>query len=94
MAEINSADLRQQFASDNFSGICPEAWAAMAAANRGHALLTETTPGLQPRRMPSGSCLRPSARSFLPSMARRQTLWRSPRFASRITPSSAVKLPM
>ena len=37
MAEINSADLRQQFASDNFSGICPEASAAMAAANRGHA---------------------------------------------------------
>ena len=27
----------QQFASDNYSGICPEAWAAMAAANRGHA---------------------------------------------------------
>ena len=37
MAEINNADLRQQFASDNFSGICPEAWAATAAANRGHA---------------------------------------------------------
>src|SRR6202163_3502272 len=27
----------QQFASDNYSGICPEAWAAMAKANRGHA---------------------------------------------------------
>lgn len=27
----------QQFASDNYSGICPEAWAAMEAANRGHA---------------------------------------------------------
>lgn len=27
----------QQFASDNYSGICPEAWAAMAAANAGHA---------------------------------------------------------
>lgn len=26
----------QQFASDNYSGICPEAWAAMAAANVGH----------------------------------------------------------
>ena len=25
----------QQFASDNYAGICPEAWAAMAAANRG-----------------------------------------------------------
>ncbi len=27
----------QQFASDNYSGICPEAWAAMAEANEGHA---------------------------------------------------------
>src|SRR6202171_5431671 len=27
----------QQFASDNYCGICPEAWAAMAEANRGHA---------------------------------------------------------
>ena len=26
----------QQFASDNCAGICPEAWAAMANANRGH----------------------------------------------------------
>jgi threonine aldolase len=36
MTQINSADLLQQFASDNYSGICPEAWAAMEAANRGH----------------------------------------------------------
>jgi threonine aldolase len=27
----------QQFASDNYSGICPEAWNAMAEANAGHA---------------------------------------------------------
>ena len=27
----------QQFASDNYSGICPEAWQAMAEANNGHA---------------------------------------------------------
>lgn len=27
----------QHFASDNYSGICPEAWAAMAEANQGHA---------------------------------------------------------
>jgi threonine aldolase len=26
-----------QFASDNWSGICPEAWAALAVANSGHA---------------------------------------------------------
>jgi threonine aldolase len=27
----------QQFASDNYSGICPEAWTAMVEANQGHA---------------------------------------------------------
>jgi threonine aldolase len=27
----------QQFASDNYAGICPQAWAAMEAANSGHA---------------------------------------------------------
>jgi threonine aldolase len=32
-----STDTRRQFASDNCSGICPEAWEAMAAANAGHA---------------------------------------------------------
>lgn len=26
----------QQFASDNYAGICPEAWAAMAEANQGY----------------------------------------------------------
>jgi threonine aldolase len=29
---------RRQFASDNYAGICPEAWAAMESANRGHAV--------------------------------------------------------
>lgn len=28
---------KQQFASDNYAGICPEVWAAMAEANHGHA---------------------------------------------------------
>ena len=28
---------RRQFASDNYAGICPEAWAAMEKANTGHA---------------------------------------------------------
>jgi len=28
---------RRQFASDNYAGICPEAWAAMEEANQGHA---------------------------------------------------------
>ncbi|GAA5232608.1 low specificity L-threonine aldolase [Verticiella sediminum] len=27
----------QQFASDNYAGICPEAWASMLEANQGHA---------------------------------------------------------
>src|SRR6266581_3761418 len=27
---------RRQFGSDNYAGICPEAWAAMAKANQGH----------------------------------------------------------
>lgn len=34
--EIDAQELTQQFASDNYSGICPEAWAAMQAANSGH----------------------------------------------------------
>jgi threonine aldolase len=29
-------DGRRQFASDNYAGICPEAWAALAEANHGH----------------------------------------------------------
>jgi threonine aldolase len=35
--DIGTEELTQQFASDNYSGICPEAWAAMENANRGHA---------------------------------------------------------
>ncbi len=34
MTVLNS---RRQFASDNYAGICPEAWQAMAEANSGHA---------------------------------------------------------
>jgi threonine aldolase len=37
MTDINSTDLLQQFASDNYSGMCPEALAAIEDANRGHA---------------------------------------------------------
>lgn len=36
MGTPKSKELQQQFASDNYSGICPEAWAAMEAANHGH----------------------------------------------------------
>ena len=28
--------IRRQFASDNYAGICPEAWLAMEEANQGH----------------------------------------------------------
>jgi len=37
MTKYSSPNLPQQFASDNYSGICPEAWQAMDRANRGHA---------------------------------------------------------
>jgi len=37
MTEIDEKQLHQQFASDNYAGICPEAWSAMEEANRGHA---------------------------------------------------------
>ena len=30
-------DSRRHFASDNYAGICPEAWSALAEANQGHA---------------------------------------------------------
>jgi threonine aldolase len=36
MASHSKIELPQQFASDNYSGICPEAWAAMEEANHGH----------------------------------------------------------
>ena len=35
--ELNRNELAQQFASDNYAGICPEAWAAMEQANCGHS---------------------------------------------------------
>src|SRR5208283_2545220 len=32
----SAVQFRRQFASDNYAGICPEAFAAMAEANHGH----------------------------------------------------------
>src|SRR5436189_5313723 len=32
----NRSDKRRQFASDNYAGVCPEAWAALLKANQGH----------------------------------------------------------
>src|SRR5215212_5110113 len=37
MNNSSPRDTRRQFASDNYAGICPEAWQAMAEANTGHA---------------------------------------------------------
>ena len=37
LADSPVLESRRHFASDNYSGICPEAWAAMAEANHGHA---------------------------------------------------------
>jgi threonine aldolase len=34
---LNTGQPRRHFASDNFAGVCPEAWAAMAEANADHA---------------------------------------------------------
>jgi threonine aldolase len=36
MTDITTTDTPQQFASDNYAGICPEAWLASEAANHGH----------------------------------------------------------
>jgi threonine aldolase len=36
MNEPDFKEISQQFASDNYSGICPEAWQSMEAANQGH----------------------------------------------------------
>lgn len=35
---VGMTDRLRHFASDNYSGICPEAWAALAKANHGHAV--------------------------------------------------------
>jgi threonine aldolase len=34
---MSNTPIRRQFASDNYAGICPEAWAGMQEANAGHA---------------------------------------------------------
>jgi threonine aldolase len=35
---MNNAQRQRDFASDNYAGICPEAWAALQEANSGHAV--------------------------------------------------------
>jgi threonine aldolase len=37
MTSSTAASSRNQFASDNYAGVCPEAWAAMAEVNVGYA---------------------------------------------------------
>ncbi len=34
----NRQNVRRHFASDNYAGICPEAWAALEEANQGHTI--------------------------------------------------------
>lgn len=34
----NTSSIRRHFASDNYAGVCPEAWQAMDEANRDHAV--------------------------------------------------------
>src|SRR5256886_12215378 len=34
----NAVEIRRHFASDNYAGICPEAWSALVEANQGHAV--------------------------------------------------------
>src|ERR1035437_6931353 len=38
LTNFDPADFAQQFASDNYAGICPDAWSAMENANKGHAI--------------------------------------------------------
>jgi threonine aldolase len=38
MATVTQTSPRRQFASDNYAGICPEAFAAMTEANQGHEI--------------------------------------------------------
>jgi threonine aldolase len=42
-----SSASRRQFASDNYAGICPEAWAALSEANAGHAVSYGNDPWTQ-----------------------------------------------
>ena len=37
MTTAHSDRPRRHFASDNYAGVCPEAWAALTAANHDHA---------------------------------------------------------
>jgi len=37
LLRITAQSSQRQFASDNYAGICPEAWAALSEANTGHA---------------------------------------------------------
>jgi threonine aldolase len=37
LTNLDADDFAQQFASDNYAGICPDAWSAMEKANAGHA---------------------------------------------------------
>lgn len=62
--DVDVTSSTQQFASDNYAGICPEAWAEMERANGGRLPPTATTNGPSAPPTPSGACSKRTARSF------------------------------
>ena len=80
----------QQFASDNYSGICPEAWAAMSEANLGHAPAYGEDAWTAKAADAFRALVRDAvAKCSSPLTARRRTRSRSRRSASPITASFA-----
>lgn len=75
----------QQFASDNYSGICPEAWAAMAEANHGHAPAYGDDLWTARASDAVRALFETNCEVFLPSTARRPIRWRWRRSASPTT---------
>jgi threonine aldolase len=86
MRDIKNTELLQQFASDNYSGVCPEAWASMEGANRGHALAYGNDPWTAAAADAFRDLFETDCEVFFAFMARRPTPWRSLPSASRITP--------
>ncbi len=81
---MRTPERQRHFASDNYAGICPEAWAAMAEANAGpRAGLRRRPLDRARRRTSSATCSRPTARSSSSSTAPPPTRSRSRRSASR-----------
>jgi len=78
-------DLAQQFASDNYAGICPDAWTAMQTANRGHASAYGDDLWTARAANAFRELFETSCELFFASMAPPPTRWLWRRFASPIT---------